>query len=177
MNEEFSEYQQKLEGLIQKVNEASREKDYQRVVLLKDDIEKLLKSELETKINALRSEYEQKQQEHEGLIQKVNEASREKDYQKAAQLKDKAHLLEPDLAELKEQEAQKKLELTKLEEQITRRQSKLVESKEHIVQLQPQFLEAEINFEIGRRNFVRAVMLAEQHQYPPEFVQIDPRHL
>ena len=32
-------------------------------------------------------------------------------------------------------------------------------------------LEAEIDFEIGRGNFVRAAMLADQHQYPLERVR------
>ena len=36
---------------------------------------------------------------------------------------------------------------------------------------EPKRLDAEIDFEIGRGNLVRAAMLAEQHQYPLEIVR------
>lgn len=163
MNDKFSEYKKKLEELVQKVNEASREKAYQKVVLLKDEIEHL-ESELEVKIKDLQSNHKKKQQQLDELIQKISEASGEKDFEKAAQLTE-------DAANSEEQIAKLQSEISESKEQIAQMQPKLDELKEHIARLRPQFLEAEINFEIGRSNFVRAVMLAEQHQYPQEKVR------
>jgi len=96
-------------------------------------------------MNGELSEYQQKQERLDMLIRDAETASKEQDYERAAQLTEEAGRL--------------RSELDKLEEQ-----SGLSQLREHIP-------EAEIDFEIGRRNFVRAAMLAEQHQYPLEKVR------
>lgn len=154
MNDEFNGYQQeqeRLDMLIQEEETAAKEKDYKKAAELKRKIMQL-RDELRTKVNELPSTGQQEKGRLERLTQEANIASNEEDYEKAAQLKEEIGRLRPELAGPEEQS-----------EQL---QTASPESKEHIA-------EAEIDFEIGRRNFVRAVMLAEQHQYPKEKV----RHL
>jgi chromosome segregation ATPase len=172
MNDEFSEYQLKRERLamlVQEAETASAKKDYEKAAQLKEEILQL-RNELEAKVHELEVEYQGRQHKLDQLSQEKDKASREESYEKAAQLTDEAGLTKVDLNRLEEQIRQLHTERTQLNEQIEPTQRSLAESERHIAQPQTQLLEAEMDFEIGRRNFVRAVMLAEQHQLPEDKV-------
>ena len=80
--------------------------------------------------------HQQQQERLDILDQKAETASKERDYERAAQLTEEAERLRSERAKPEEQ-------------------------KQHI-------LEEEIEFEIGRRNFVRAAMLVKQHHCQQE---------
>jgi hypothetical protein len=182
MKDQLNECQQKqerLDMLIQEAEVASANKDYKKVTDLWHRILPLRKG-LEVTLNELEAEYQEKQQKLAQLIQEKDKASKEQDYEKAAQLRIE-ELLQTQLIQEKDEASKEQdyekaaqlrieellqldTELPQLKEQIEQRQSKLAESMKHIEQL-------EIDFEIGRRNFVRAVMLAERLQHPLEQVR------
>lgn len=157
MNDELTEPQRKkarLEMLNERAMKASEASDFERVAQLLGEITKI-RHELGREVNQLSGGVqEEKEARLEMLVGEAKTASEEQDYKKAAHLREEA---------LKKESGE-----TTAEERHER-----VPSDEHATELPAHSAEAEIEFETGRRNFVRAAMLAEQCQYPPEKV----RHL
>ena len=147
------EKEARLEMLVGEGKTASEREDFEKVAHLQDEILKIL-HELEPEVSQLPSAVRQEEEEPDWSAEDSATASEEQDYEKAAQLREEA---------LKKESGE-----TTAEERHER-----APSEEHATELPVQAAEAEIDFEIGRRNFVRAAMLAEQSQYPPEKV----RHL
>ena len=147
------EKEARLEMLVGEGKTASEREDFEKVAHLQDEILKIL-HELEPEVSQLPSAVRQEEEEPDWSAEDSATASEEQDYEKAAQLREEA---------LKKESGE-----TTAEERHER-----VPSEEHATELPAHSLEAEIEFETGRRNFVRAAMLAEQCQYPPKKV----RHL
>jgi len=171
MIDDSSESQQSseiLRRLTQEATRASAGGDFEKAAKLRQEILQF-RNELETKLSRLQVAYQRKQHELEQVTQETARASRENDYENAAQLANQTEQPKGEIATLGEQIKRLSAELTPLEEQIELRQ--LILNEADVQTAQTQLSQSEIDIEIGRRNFVRAVMLAQQQRLPEEDVR------
>lgn len=154
MNNDPSVCQEKrtrLKHLAEELRAASEEMDFDRVARLKNQMLQLedeLRLDVDQKVGAAEQEQDRSSEPPQDPVV----ASMERDYDKAAQLVE--HELKQESWESTAQERDER-----------------VASEQHSTELPAQSPEAEIDFEISRRNFVRAVMLMEQCRYPAEQVR------
>ena len=160
MNDELSERQHertRLETLIRKVRTASEGQDFDKAARLQDEILQL-QDELRPTVNEMSGECQRRRSRLETLIRQVRTASEGQDFDKAARLQD-------EILQLHDEFASGPGRTLGAAGQDHERTALLVE------EVRPPSPEAEIEFEIGRRNFVRAVMLMERCRYPAEQVR------
>lgn len=147
---------ERFNKLIEEAFEASATRDFWAPAQLREEICRL-ENQLEL--------------EADGLYEESRKASENEDYSKAAELRTEAEHLRSALRRRREKIRELRSEPSSPNEGFLPGEPTVGKLGEAQPEPLGKSVESEINFEMGRRNFVRAAMLAEQNRYPAEKVR------